>query len=109
MARGAWGIMQQGCLSALAGKASDAVQTITSGVTTMPRFGLGVVASSGPSWSLHGGSGSNAGAHRLLVGKSEFFLIVIDEDRKQFTVEGPVADDRPWSTAIAAAQHEGWS
>jgi hypothetical protein len=73
----------------------------------MPRFGVGVVASSGPSWSLHGGSGSNAGAHRLLMGKSEFFLIVIDEDRKQFTVEGPVADDRPWSTAIAAAQHEG--
>jgi hypothetical protein len=35
MARGAWGIMQQGCLSALAGKASDAVQTITSGVTAL--------------------------------------------------------------------------
>jgi class 3 adenylate cyclase/predicted ATPase len=32
---GAWGIMQQGCLLALAGKASDAVQTITSGVTAL--------------------------------------------------------------------------
>jgi class 3 adenylate cyclase/predicted ATPase len=32
---GAWGMMQRGCLLALTGKASDAVQTITSGVTAM--------------------------------------------------------------------------
>ena len=31
----AWGMMQRGCLLALTGKASDAVQTITSGVTAM--------------------------------------------------------------------------
>jgi predicted ATPase len=36
---GAWGMMQQGCLLALTGKASDAVQTITSGVTAMQSTG----------------------------------------------------------------------
>jgi predicted ATPase len=30
---GAWGVMQRGCVLALTGKASDAVQTITSGIT----------------------------------------------------------------------------
>jgi hypothetical protein len=39
--------------------------------------------------------------------KSEFFLIVIDEDRKYFTVEGPVTDDQPWNSAIASAKREG--
>ena len=39
--------------------------------------------------------------------KSEFFLIVIDEDRKQFTVEGPLTDDQPFKSAIEAAKHEG--
>jgi hypothetical protein len=39
--------------------------------------------------------------------KSEFFLIVIDNDRKQFTVEGPLVDDQPWNSAIAAAQRKG--
>jgi hypothetical protein len=39
--------------------------------------------------------------------KSEYFLIVIDEDRKQFTVEGPLADDQPWNNAIASAKREG--
>src|SRR5262249_19874393 len=34
-----WGMMQRGCLSALAGKASDAVETITSGVTAMRSTG----------------------------------------------------------------------
>ena len=29
----AWGMMQRGCVLALTGKASDAVETITSGVT----------------------------------------------------------------------------
>jgi predicted ATPase len=36
---GAWGMMQQGCLLALTGKAPDAVQTITSGVTAMQSTG----------------------------------------------------------------------
>jgi hypothetical protein len=39
--------------------------------------------------------------------KSEFFLIVIDEDRKLFTVEGPVADDQTWNSAVVAAQQAG--
>ena len=36
---GAWGMMQRGCLLALTGKASDAVETITSGVTAMQSTG----------------------------------------------------------------------
>jgi hypothetical protein len=39
--------------------------------------------------------------------ESAFFLIVIDEDRKQFTVEGPLVDDQPWNSAIAAVQDTG--
>src|SRR5262249_31188594 len=35
----AWGMMQQGCLLALTGKATDAVQTITCGVTAMQSTG----------------------------------------------------------------------
>ena len=35
----AWGMMQRGCLLALTGKASDAVQTITCGVTAMRSTG----------------------------------------------------------------------
>jgi hypothetical protein len=34
------------------------------------------------------------------------FLIVIDEDRKLFTVEGPLANDQPWNRA-AAPQQDG--
>src|SRR5262245_56568666 len=36
---GAWGMMQRGCLLALTGKASDAVQTITCGLTAMRSTG----------------------------------------------------------------------
>jgi predicted ATPase len=36
---GAWGMMQRGCLLALTGKASEAVETITSGVTAMRSTG----------------------------------------------------------------------
>lgn len=39
--------------------------------------------------------------------EAPFFLIVIDEDRKQFAVEGPLIDEEPWSRAIAAARDEG--
>jgi hypothetical protein len=39
--------------------------------------------------------------------EAPFFLIIVDEDRKQFAVEGPLTDLEPWSRAIAAAQHEG--
>src|SRR5262249_36739884 len=36
---GAWGMMQEGCLLSVTGKASDAVETITSGVTAMQSTG----------------------------------------------------------------------
>jgi hypothetical protein len=39
--------------------------------------------------------------------KSEFFLIVIDEDRKLFTVEGPLIDDQPFKSAIETAKYKG--
>ena len=39
--------------------------------------------------------------------QSEPFLIVIDEDRKQFAVEGPRTDVQPWNRAVARAQEGG--
>ena len=36
---GAWGVMQRGCVLALTGKASDAVQSITSGITAFRSTG----------------------------------------------------------------------
>jgi hypothetical protein len=39
--------------------------------------------------------------------QSETFLIVIDEDRKQFAVEGPPTDVQPWNRAVAAGQEVG--
>ena len=36
---GAWGMMQRGCVLALTGKASDAVQTITSGIAALRSTG----------------------------------------------------------------------
>jgi hypothetical protein len=36
-----------------------------------------------------------------------FFLIVIDEDRQQFTVEGPMNDDEAWTRAIDKARDDG--
>lgn len=36
-----------------------------------------------------------------------FVLIVVDRDTAEFTVEGPMTDDRPWNTAIAVAQTLG--
>jgi hypothetical protein len=35
-----------------------------------------------------------------------FFLIVIDEDRGVFSVEGPIADDRPWQSAARKAREQ---
>ena len=35
-----------------------------------------------------------------------FFLIVIDEDRGVFSVEGPMTDDRPWQSAARKARDE---
>jgi hypothetical protein len=35
-----------------------------------------------------------------------FFLIVIDEDRGVFSVEGPMTDDRPWQSAARKARDD---
>ena len=34
-----------------------------------------------------------------------FYLIVIDEDRGAFSVEGPMTDDRPWQSAARKARN----
>jgi hypothetical protein len=36
-----------------------------------------------------------------------FYLIVVDRDRGEFTVEGPMANDAAWSKAVIAAQKAG--
>jgi hypothetical protein len=41
------------------------------------------------------------------MSEAPFFLIIVDDDRKQFAVEGPLTDHEPWSRAIGAAQAEG--
>ena len=38
--------------------------------------------------------------------KRPFFLIVIDEDRGIFCIEGPMADDRPWQSAARKARDQ---
>lgn len=36
-----------------------------------------------------------------------FVLIVVDRDSGDFTVEGPMTDDRPWNRAVVEAQRRG--
>ena len=36
-----------------------------------------------------------------------FFLVIMDDDRKEFAIEGPLLDDRSWNDAISTAQSEG--
>jgi hypothetical protein len=36
-----------------------------------------------------------------------FYLIIVDEDRKQFTVEGPLRDDGVWKSAVDKARNDG--
>jgi hypothetical protein len=36
-----------------------------------------------------------------------FALIVVDRDSSEFTVEGPMSDDRPWNRAVVDAQKAG--
>ena len=57
---GAWGMMQRGCVLALTGKASDAVQTITSGVTAMRSTGTTMWM---PLWLII--SGKSQAEHRI--------------------------------------------
>ena len=37
----------------------------------------------------------------------EFVLVVVDRDTGEFTVEGPMSDDRPWNTAVVNSQKIG--
>jgi hypothetical protein len=39
--------------------------------------------------------------------KRQFVLIVVDRDAAEFTVEGPITDDRPWTSAVVNAQKIG--
>ena len=40
------------------------------------------------------------------MSQSTHFLILVDEDRKQFTVEGPLCDAQPWSRAVDKARED---
>lgn len=39
--------------------------------------------------------------------KRQFVLVVVDRDTGEFTVEGPMADDRLWNSAVVNAQRFG--
>jgi hypothetical protein len=41
------------------------------------------------------------------VAQQPFYLIVTDQDKETFSVEGPMTDDRPWNHAVVAAQKSG--
>ena len=36
-----------------------------------------------------------------------FVLVVVDRDTGEFTIEGPMNDDRPWNSAVVKAQKAG--
>jgi hypothetical protein len=36
-----------------------------------------------------------------------FVLVVVDRDTGEFSVEGPMNDDRPWNSAVVGAQKIG--
>lgn len=46
-------------------------------------------------------------AFRASRSPKSFFLAVLDGDRGEFSVEGPMADDRPWNHAVVLAQRAG--
>ena len=39
--------------------------------------------------------------------KRQFVLVVVDRDTGEFTVEGPMSDDRLWNSAVVDAQRVG--
>ena len=39
--------------------------------------------------------------------KRQFVLVVVDRDTSEFTVEGPMSDDRIWNSAVVNAQKGG--
>lgn len=41
------------------------------------------------------------------MAKRQFVLVVVDRDTGEFTVEGPMSDDRLWNSAVVNAQRGG--
>jgi hypothetical protein len=41
------------------------------------------------------------------MSRRSFVLIVVDADTSEFTVEGPMTDDRAWNRAVVRAQYLG--
>ena len=41
------------------------------------------------------------------MAQKPFFLILMDENARTFTVEGPMIDDRAWNKAVVDAQRVG--
>jgi hypothetical protein len=39
----------------------------------------------------------------------EFWLVVVDDEQKTFTIEGPMIDDTRWNEAVCTAQEGGRS
>jgi hypothetical protein len=37
----------------------------------------------------------------------QFVLVVVDRDTGEFSIEGPMFDDRPWNSAVVDAQRVG--
>ena len=42
-----------------------------------------------------------------LMPTRQFVLVVLDRDTGEFTIEGPMIDDRPWNVAVVEAQRTG--
>jgi len=41
------------------------------------------------------------------MSQQSFYLIVTDQDKGTFSVEGPMTDDRQWNRAVVTAQKSG--
>lgn len=37
----------------------------------------------------------------------QFWLVVLDDDKKQFRIEGPMTNDDPWNAAVVVALKQG--
>jgi hypothetical protein len=46
-------------------------------------------------------------AKNTVLGGVQLCLIVVDRDTEEFTVEGPMTDDRPWNKPFVNAQKVG--
>jgi hypothetical protein len=56
-------------------------------------------------WAAGIGFGKSA-PERVMPGRT-FVLVIVDRDSGEFTVEGPMSDDRPWNRAVVDAQKSG--